>query len=97
MRIDLYTKILLTILVLVVLTIACNSLIQPKGVSASGADVVVICSSCAYPGLPREGHLVLMDKSSGDIWMYNDKAIAGQAQPIKWGRLVLGQPVVRSN
>jgi hypothetical protein len=68
----------------------------PRAAQGSGQNLVVLCSSCSFPGLPQEGHLVLMDSSSGDIWIYSDAAIEGKQQPIHWGKLVLGQPIERS-
>ena len=59
-------------------------------------NVVVLCSSCSFPGLPQAGHLVLMDRRSGDIWAYSDDAIAGTARPTYMGKLsALGQPVTK--
>jgi hypothetical protein len=40
--------------------------------------------------------LVLMDSESGEVWIYNDRAFEGKEQPIHWGKLTLGQPVVRA-
>jgi hypothetical protein len=36
-----------------------------------------------------------MDGNTGEIWMYNGAAMEGKANPIHWGKLVLGQPVAR--
>ena len=36
-------------------------------VSGLGQNTDVLCSSCTYEGLSRNGHLVLMDSSSGEI------------------------------
>jgi hypothetical protein len=63
---------------------------------AGSGSLVVLCSSCSYRGLPQQGHLVLMDTNTGDVWLYSDSAMSGTAKPIYWGRLVLGQPIVRS-
>lgn len=68
----------------------------PHSAHGSGSNIVVLCSSCSYAGLPQEGHLVLLDANSGEIWIYSDKAIEGKDRPIRWGKLVLGQPVVRN-
>lgn len=67
----------------------------PHSASGFGQNIVVLCSSCSYEGLPREGHLVLMDSNSGDIWIYSDAAFEGKEKPIHWGKLTLGQPVAR--
>jgi hypothetical protein len=60
---------------------------------AAGANIVVLCPSCTYEGLPREGHIILMDSSTGEIWAYSDAAVVGKRKPVHLGRLVLGQPV----
>jgi len=72
----------------------CNG---PHSVSGLGQNMVVLCSSCTYEELPRKGHLVLMDSSSGEIWIYSDAAFEGKEKPIHWGKLTLGQPVARLN
>ena len=70
----------------------------PHSVRGLGQNIVVLCSSCTYTGLPQtEGHLVLMDGNTGEIWMYNGAAMEGKANPIHWGKLVLGQPVARTD
>jgi hypothetical protein len=96
MRIDLYTKLLLTLIALALVTIASNSLIHPNGTVAASGDPIVLCSSCYFPGLPENGHLVLMDRSSGDVWAYSGAAMSGTAAPVKYGRLTLGKAVARS-
>jgi hypothetical protein len=50
-----------------------------------------------FQRVPRKGHLVLMDSSSGEIWIYSDAAFEGKEKPIHWGKLTLGQPVARLN
>jgi hypothetical protein len=50
-------------------------------------NAIVICSSCAYAGMPREGHLVLMDSRTGQIWAYSDEALVGRAAPTYVGTL----------
>jgi hypothetical protein len=96
MRIDLYTKALLTLIVLLLATIACKSLFQPGGASAASADFTVLCTACYFPGLPEQSHVVLIDRNSGDIWAYNAKAMSGTEKPFKLGRFVLGQPVIKN-
>ncbi len=69
----------------------------PQKLSAAEAtNVIVLCSSCSLPGLPPGGDLMLLDSTNGDLWMYSDAALAGQAKPILYGKFILGQPVVRS-
>jgi len=70
---------------------------DPHSVRGSGQNIVVLCSSCTYEGLPQTGQLILMDSNNGDIWIYPDAAMEGKAKPIRWGKLVLGQPVVRAD
>lgn len=68
----------------------------PRITQGGAQNMVVLCSSCTYEGLPRRGHLVLMDANTGEIWIYSDAAMEGKGSPIHWGKLVLGQPVIRS-
>jgi hypothetical protein len=63
--------------------------------SASSTNLVVLCTSCSLKGLPQQGHLILLDASTGDIWIYSDQAMEGTTKPIHWGKLTLGQPVTR--
>ena len=58
--------------------------------------VVLFCESCTFAGLPEEGHIILMDSLSGDIWAYSDKAIAGEEDPIYVGTMsVLGKRITK--
>lgn len=69
--------------------VANNRAAAPIGESVPGPwDVVVLCSSCAYPGMPEEGCLILMDSQTGDIWAYCDEAVIGKADPKHLGRLI---------
>lgn len=68
-----------------------------RAAQVSGKSVIVLCSSCSLSGLPERGHLFLMDSETGEIWVYSDEALEGKAKPVHWGRLVLGQSVVRTN
>jgi hypothetical protein len=67
----------------------------PHAVHGSGQGIVVLCSSCTYSGLAQTGHLVLMDGNTGEVWIYTDAAMEGKENPIHWGKLVLGQKLVR--
>jgi len=89
------SRYLLAIALVAVFLIALLFWNGPHSAQGAGQNILVLCSSCAYSGLPQEGHLVLMDSSTGEIWIYSDAAIAGKANPINWGKLALGQPVVR--
>ena len=96
MRVDLYTKMLLTLIVILLGMIAGKSVLQPNGVSAAGADFTVLCSSCYFSGLPQQSHLILIDRANGDIWAYSGAAMSGAEKPVRFGRLILGQPVARN-
>ena len=76
------------------------TLVAGKGASAQSpggpGNVVVVCSSCAFKGMPQEGHIVLMDARTGDIWAYSDAAVSGTAKPIYVGTLTaVGQPIMK--
>jgi hypothetical protein len=59
--------------------IANNRSASPIGVSHSGPwNAVVLCSSCAYPSMPEEGFLIVMDSQTGEIWAYSDDAMVGK-------------------
>ena len=74
----------------------------PHSARGSGQNVVVLCSSCVYDkagdgfGNPKVG-IFLLDTDHGDIWVYPDSAMQGKTNPIHWGKLVLGQPVARTD
>lgn len=72
-----------------------NRAATPIGESKSGPwDVVVLSSSGTYPGLPEEGHLILMDNQTGEIWAYSDAAVVGKGAPVHLGTLTaVGQPI----
>jgi len=72
-----------------------NRSASPIGESKSGpGDVVVLCESCSYPGLPEEGHLILMDNQTGMICAYSDLAVVGQADPKCFARFrAVGQRI----
>jgi hypothetical protein len=83
---------------LLLLTAVGVYLLIPSNVAAQGGlgSVVVICSSCLYPGLPQESHLVLMDGRTGEIWAYSDNAVATGGKPTYLGTLsAVGQPIVK--
>ncbi len=67
----------------------------PHSVRGSGQNIVVLCPSCSFDGVPSGGYLALMDANSEEIWLYSDAAFEGKASPIRWGKLTLGQPVAR--
>ncbi len=76
--------------------VANNRTATPIGESRSGPwDVIPLCSSCAYPGMPEEGCLILMDSQTGEIWAYCDEAVVGKAKPKYLGKLIaVGKEIV---
>ena len=65
MRIDLYTKIVLTMLVLLLAVVASTPLFQPQSALAQGKYVGLQFS---YSG----GNHAFFDTRSGDVWEYGD-------------------------
>jgi hypothetical protein len=84
-------------LLLVVTAVGAYVLIPSTVVAKGGpGSAVVICSGCAYPGMPDEGHLILMDPDTGEIWAYSDDAIGSGGKPTYVGTLsAVGQPIVK--
>jgi len=82
-------------LLVVLLAVAVLWLLFRGGPQVEGASqkVVVLCSSCSYG--PASG-LALLDTDTGDVWIYTDEAWMGKAKPFHWGRLVLGETMVRA-
>lgn len=64
----------------------------PRSAQGAAPNIVVLCSSCAYGDASG---MALLDSSTGDVWIYSDRAWQGKAKPLYWGKLALGQPVVR--
>lgn len=65
MRLDVYTKVVLTVIALALLLIACKPLAQPVGVAAEGPFAGVQFS-------PDTGNVGfwLFDAKTGDVWHY---------------------------
>ena len=66
--------------------------------AAGGISVVVICNSCASGDINNHGPVgsVLLDQSTGNVWLYPDEAIFGQGAPILLGKMSeVGKPIVR--
>ncbi|MEA2342002.1 MAG: hypothetical protein QOF63_171 [Thermoanaerobaculia bacterium] len=75
--------------------IANNREAGPNQNSGPGT-VVLLCQSCTFVGLPDEGHLVLMDSVTGDIWAYSDAAVVGDADPLYVGTMTaLGKRIAK--
>jgi hypothetical protein len=65
---------------------------------STAADVIVLCQSCAYPPMPEEGCLILMDSQTGDIYAYCDEAMMGRAKPLRIGKFTaVGQPIIAND
>jgi hypothetical protein len=91
------TKVLLAVIALALLVVACRPLVRPERVAASQPEVLVLCSMCmSMSSGPMPAGLLLMDKNTGDVWIYTDAALAGTQPPIKWGHLTLGKPIARN-
>jgi hypothetical protein len=85
MRVDVYTKVILTVIALALLAIACNSVVRPTTVSAdsalSGVEFLAI-----GPGF------MAIDTRSGDIWEYPYEP----GNPTHMGKITrLGQPLTK--
>lgn len=77
MRIDLYTKVVLSVIAFALLFVACRAFIRPSQVSAAVPDVTVLCQECGFQGIDSPKGIVLWDRASGHIWLYSDEAITG--------------------
>jgi hypothetical protein len=93
-------KIIAAIFLVALVVLLLNSVLRSPTIFAFPGpgleNITVLCSSCSLPGLPEEGHLILMDTKTGDIWAYGDAAMIGKAQPVYIGTLsALGKPVVK--
>lgn len=101
MKKDSFLKVTLVLIALFLGIIALRPFLEIRSTSANPGGkfdyIQVWCSSCFLPGLPEKGgHLILLDSRNGDIWAYSDKAMAGQAKPILYGKLKeIGQPILR--
>jgi len=73
--------------------IAAFVLAGPAANAAGSAAPIVVCSSCRYMGMPDIAHTVFLDPNTGEIWAYSNAAMAGQTDPIRVGKLVLGKRV----
>jgi hypothetical protein len=65
MRIDLYTKVVLTVIAVMLTFMACKSAVQPIGVAAEGALAAV-----QFTG--GVGGFWAVDTRGGDVWVYED-------------------------
>jgi len=67
MRIDLYTKTLLTVIALALLMIACKSVLEPNPVSAEGP-----LSGVQVSLMPMGVGIFVFDTKTGEIWVYGE-------------------------
>ena len=85
MRIDMYTKTILTVIVLLLTVILVKPILQPQTVAAQGIlNGVQLCRS--------EGELMAFDTRTGDIWTYS---IAGGRLAYHYRITQLGQPLAQ--
>jgi len=84
MRIDLYTKAVLTIIAIALAVIASNQFISPGGASAQGTFAGLQFSSAG-------GYSYFFDSRTGEVWSYSigDGKMQAMRQLTK-----LGQPMV---
>lgn len=82
MRIDLYTKAVLTVIALLLAVVACKDVSQPPGVAASGPLAGVQFSATL-------GGLFAIDTNTGEMWMYGEDNKAKYAGKIT----KLGDPI----
>jgi hypothetical protein len=83
MRIDLYTKIVLTLIAVCLLTIACKSVVQPIGVSAEGPFAGVQFSGSM-------GGFWAFDTKTGDVWTFTPQKCQ------HYGKITqLGEPLAK--
>ena len=84
MRIDLYTKVVLTVIAVALTTIACNPLIHPSGVAADGPLAGVQTSFAAGLGI------FVFDTKTGQMWNYGN----GIRKPEYFGKITkVGEPL----
>jgi hypothetical protein len=79
MRIDLYTKTILTLIAFCLLVIACKTIICPNGVIAAAALRNVQFST-------DEGQFWVFDSLTGDIWHYNPPRVIEHYKMIQPGQ-----------
>jgi hypothetical protein len=87
MRIDLYTKTILTLIALTLAFIACKPLTQPAVVSAQSP-----LAGVQFTSFPNGGFLAF-DTKSGDIWVYPTTA---NGQSLAHLKLTLGKDLVEA-
>ena len=81
MRIDLYTKAVLTVIAVFLAVIALKLIVQPQPVAAEGAF------SGVQINFDENGGMEFFDTRTGDIWRYGSY---GSSQPV-WNHLKLTQ------
>lgn len=68
MRLDAYTKIVLTVIALTLVLIACKPLAQPVGVAAEGP-----LAGVQFSPDTGNGGFWLFDAKTGDVWHYGGR------------------------
>jgi hypothetical protein len=86
MRIDLYTKIILTVIALLLAVIALTPLVQPQPAMAQGSF-----SGVQFAG----GSLSFFDTRTGDIWQYGYAygEVMGHFKVIQLGKPLVKVPI----
>ena len=86
MRIDLYTKAILTIIAVLLAVIAGSHLVRPQSVAAAASDLQFMGGS----------DMIVMDKTTGGVWKYHMYNAAGDTNVIYCGKFVkAGADLVR--
>ena len=89
MRIDLYTKFILTTIALLLAVIAIKPIVQPTAAVQAQSSL----SNLQFLG---GGDLIVMDKQSGQIWEYGVQNAGGGTQVMNLGRFVSpGKPLMK--
>ena len=89
MRIDLYTKVILTSIAVLLAVITVKLIFQPTAVVQAQSSL----SNLQFLG---GGDLIVMDKQSGQIWEYNVSSEDGGTKSMNLGKFVgFGKPLVK--
>jgi hypothetical protein len=93
MRTDTYTKVMLTIIALMLTLIACKTVVSPdKSASAEGP-------AAGLQLLTKPGALVFFDNRTSEVWFYYDDFSSTEGGKLEgtWKLTKLGEPLVREN
>ena len=90
MHINLYTKVVLTVIALLLAVVALKPFIQPQSVAAQSRAAVVGQSSLAGVQFSSgEGYTTFFDTTTGDIWVYRGLDLVAHTKVTQ-----LGKPMV---